>query len=122
MTKRINANFDPVSWDIDLRLVYQGEPFTGEVVETLGDQLLSQEFYVNGISHGPDREWWPDGTLESEGQMRNGRPYGIYRRWHENGRLASEKHFSDDGRLHTVLEWDEAGNPIDTDPRRRKTD
>ncbi|KZM75406.1 toxin-antitoxin system YwqK family antitoxin [Nocardia terpenica] len=119
MTKRINANFDPVSWDDDLRLEYQGEPFTGEVVETLGDQLLSQEFYVNGIPHGPDREWWENGALKSEGQVRHGRAYGVFRTWHENGQLASEKHFSDNGRLHTVLEWDENGNPITDEGRRR---
>ncbi|MBF6063795.1 hypothetical protein IU500_24465 [Nocardia terpenica] len=112
MTKRINANFDPVSWDDDLRLEYQGEPFTGEVVETLGDQLLSQEFYVNGIPHGPNREWWSNGTLKLDGQARHGLPYGVFRTWHENGQLASEQHFSDDGQLHTVLEWDENGNPM----------
>ncbi|KZM75405.1 toxin-antitoxin system YwqK family antitoxin [Nocardia terpenica] len=120
MTKRINADFDPISWDVNDRLMYQGEPFTGEVVETLGDKILSQQSYVNGIPHGPDREWWPNGTLESEGQMRDGRPYGIYRRWHENGQLAGEKHFGDDGALHTVLEWDEDGNPIELRTRRRR--
>lgn len=64
---RIDLSRDGVNWDEDLRLVYRGELFTGEVVETVAGQLLSQSFYVNGIPDGPDREWWAEGGLKSEG-------------------------------------------------------
>lgn len=75
-------------------------------------KLLSQQFYVDGIPNGPDREWWSDGTLKSEGQVRYGLPHGVFHEWHKNGQLAREKFFGDTGQLQTVLEWDEAGNPI----------
>ncbi|WP_329375845.1 hypothetical protein OG625_00610 [Streptomyces sp. NBC_01351] len=112
MTRRLDLSIDEVDTGDDLRLEYQGEPFTGEVAETIGDVLLSQVFYVNGIPHGPDREWWADGVLKSEGEVRHGLPYGTFRQWHHNGQLAAEKHFDDYGRLLTIDRWDENGNPL----------
>jgi antitoxin component YwqK of YwqJK toxin-antitoxin module len=117
MMNRIDLNFDPVTWDDDLRLQYRDEPFTGEVVETAAGQLLSQSFYVDGISHGPVREWWADGRLKSEGEMKRGVDVGIFRSWHHNGRLKSEIEFSDDGTPLSRRDWDEEGNFI---PRRKR--
>ncbi|WP_040804587.1 toxin-antitoxin system YwqK family antitoxin [Nocardia concava] len=102
-----------IATDDDLRLTFRGEPFTGEVVETIGDQLLSQEFYVAGVPHGPDREWWAGGPLKSEGEVDYGRPKGIWRSWHHNGQLAEEREFNGRGHLTAVRRWDEAGNPIE---------
>lgn len=75
---RIDIGADPTYTD-DLRLEYRGALYTGEVVEALGDQLLSQEFYVNGVRHGPSRKWWADGQMMSEGEMVAGSPSGIRR-------------------------------------------
>ncbi|BDT85158.1 hypothetical protein FMUAM8_09220 [Nocardia cyriacigeorgica] len=111
--KRIDLNIDETDSGDDLRLMYNGEPFTGEAVEAVGDQLLSQEFYVDGIAHGTTREWWPNGQLKMEGQVRHGLEYGVFRRWHENGQLAAENRFDDYGKLHTVHRWDENGAQID---------
>ncbi|PSR58973.1 hypothetical protein C8258_30375 [Nocardia sp. MDA0666] len=110
---RIDINTDPVDWGDDLRLEYQGEPYTGEVVETLGDQLLSQEFYVNGVRHGPSRKWWADGHMMSEGEMVAGSPSGIFRKWHHNGRVSEEDHFDENGMLTVRHRWDEEGNSLD---------
>ncbi|NEW52266.1 hypothetical protein GV792_19700 [Nocardia cyriacigeorgica] len=112
MVTTSDVNFDPVDWDEDERLLHQGQPFTGEAVEILEDQLTYQEFYENGVPHGSVREWWPDGTPKSEGQVRHGLPYGTFREWHENGRLAIEKKFGDRGQLVTVDKWDEHGSRI----------
>ncbi|MBF6289201.1 hypothetical protein IU457_23840 [Nocardia cyriacigeorgica] len=101
--KRIDLNIDETDSGDDLRLMYNGEPFTGEAVESVGDQLLSQEFYVDGIAHGTTREWWPNGQLKMEGQLRHGLECGVFRRWHENGQLAAEKQFDDFGTLHTEV-------------------
>lgn len=109
--KRIDLNIDETDSGDDLRLMYNGEPFTCEAVEAVGDQLLSQEFYVDGINDGPTREWWGDGVLKSEGTTRRGRPTGLYRDWHSNGRLACERVFDERGRLTEVRTWDENGRP-----------
>ncbi|OXR45407.1 putative antitoxin YwqK [Nocardia cerradoensis] len=109
---RIDINVDPITWGEDLRLEYRGELYSGEVVEMLGDQLLSQEFYVNGIRHGPSRKWWADGRMMSEGEMIAGRPSGVFRKWHPNGRVAEEVHFDGNGMLVARYRWDEDGNYI----------
>jgi hypothetical protein len=101
---------DEIESGDDLRLEYHGEPYTGEIVRHGFEGLLSHQSYVNGIAHGPDTEWWADGTLRSAGQLRYGTPYGDYRFWHRNGQLACVKHFGEDGTLHRVEEWDQAGN------------
>ncbi|WP_193364732.1 toxin-antitoxin system YwqK family antitoxin [Nocardia cyriacigeorgica] len=109
--KRIDLNVDEVTTGDDLRLEYEGEPFTGEVVETVAGMMISQEFYVDGINDGPTREWWGDGVLKSEGTTRRGRPTGLYRDWHSNGRLACERVFDERGRLTEVRTWDEKWTP-----------
>lgn len=113
--RRIDWTFDEddISVGDDLRMEYKGEPFTGELVTSLGDQLLSQAFYVDGIKHGHDRKWWATGQLRYEGETRNGWAYGVFREWHRNGVSATEKHFDEMGDLDTVREWDEDGNPVD---------
>ncbi|MGW5384210.1 toxin-antitoxin system YwqK family antitoxin [Nocardia sp. NPDC003963] len=115
--KRINLNDMNHTIGDDLRLEYDGEPFTGEAVEEAAGLLFAQLFYVDGIRHGSSREWWDDGSLKSEGENFHGRPRGVYREWHRNGRLAGESVFSDAGDLITRSLWDEQGEPIR--PRRR---
>ncbi len=101
---------DDIDTGDDLRLEYRGEPYTGEIVDTLGDIVLSQKFYTNGVVDGPTREWWTDGSRKSEGFVRYGLAQGDYREWYMNGRLAKVKHFNDSGNLVRVEEWDEGGN------------
>ncbi|MFF0542562.1 toxin-antitoxin system YwqK family antitoxin [Nocardia thailandica] len=115
--RRIDSSADgaDIGTGADLRLEYRGEPFTGEVVETVGEQLLSLTAYVDGIPHGLDLEWWADGGRKSEGRVEHGLPVGVWRRWHHNGTLAVEKHFDDTGDLEDVRAWDEDGNEIDGD-------
>ncbi|MER6129724.1 hypothetical protein ABT173_45650 [Streptomyces sp. NPDC001795] len=109
---RIDLDDADVDLDYAQRLLYRGEPFTGEVVEYLGEALVSLETYEDGLRHGPNREWYKDGALQSEGMARRGRPVGISREWHANGTLASEKVFSEDGwTMLSVREWDENGQP-----------
>lgn len=97
----------------DLRLEDDnGEPFTGEAAEEAAGILLAQEFYSNGVPHGPSRERWDNGTRRSEGENYHGKPRGIFKRWHRNGRLVRENIFSDEGLLINRREWDEEGRPI----------
>jgi antitoxin component YwqK of YwqJK toxin-antitoxin module len=109
--RRIDLNLDATSVDNELRLQYEGELFTGEVVEELiPGQLLSQELYVDGLPHGSIREWWPDGRLKSEGENYRGRPRGVFRHWHPDGRPAASILFDSEGTSRAVREWDGDGH------------
>ncbi|GGU99830.1 hypothetical protein GCM10010211_79010 [Streptomyces albospinus] len=83
-------------------LTYKGVPFTGELVEAIGDQLLYQDFYVDGYAHGPARSFWADGPLMSEGLMVWGQCHGVFRSWNHDGTLAGEQVFDDEGDLTEV--------------------
>ncbi|AXK86427.1 hypothetical protein IU436_22940 [Nocardia farcinica] len=117
--KRIDLAVDAVSYADDQRLEHDGEPFTGEVVEQVGGQLVSQQFYVDGLAHGPEREWWADGGRKAEGEMRHGMPVGVHRFWHRNGQLAEEREFDDAGRMIRRRKWDENGDPVEIAAGRR---
>ncbi|WP_328312027.1 hypothetical protein OG432_18385 [Streptomyces sp. NBC_00442] len=94
------------------RLLYQGELFTGEAVEYVAGHLVSLDAYTEGLQDGWSREWYPDGTLRSEGRVRQGMPSGEFKTWHANGVLASRKVFDQDGlSLLEDLGWDESGQP-----------
>ncbi|MFH9014094.1 toxin-antitoxin system YwqK family antitoxin [Streptomyces sp. NPDC017943] len=113
--QRIDIDDPEVDMDNSERLYYEGEPFTGEVTEHFGEDLISLDTYVDGYKHGPSREWYRDGTLRSEGTLREGLPVGEFKEWHANGVLASKQVFADNGM--TLLEdskWDEEGRPTRT--------
>ncbi|MBL3666419.1 hypothetical protein JL475_10525 [Streptomyces sp. M2CJ-2] len=111
-SRRIDIDDAEVDMDETQRLLYRGEPFTGEVTESLGGKLVSLDAYVGGIQNGPSREWHKDGTLRSEGTVREGLPRGEFKEWHPNGTLAARKVFDDDGlTLREEYRWDEDGRP-----------
>ncbi|MFF9573494.1 toxin-antitoxin system YwqK family antitoxin [Streptomyces sp. NPDC014685] len=125
---RIDIDDPDVDMDQGQRLLCRGELFTGEVEEHLGDALVSLDSYVEGVRHGPSREWYKDGTLRSEATARKGLPVGTSREWHPNGVLAAEVEFSENG-MTMVAErrWDEEGRPTKNwqasegqTPRRRQ--
>ncbi|MEU9371757.1 hypothetical protein AB0D71_45540 [Streptomyces avermitilis] len=110
--RRIDIDDPEVDMDPGQRLLYRGELFTGEVEERLGGAVVSLETYADGVLHGPNQEWYKDGTLRSEGTAREGRPVGITRDWHPNGTLAAEREFTEDGlTMVSHREWDETGQP-----------
>ncbi|MFD5494276.1 toxin-antitoxin system YwqK family antitoxin [Streptomyces sp. NPDC001812] len=111
-TQRIDIDDPEVDMDDAQRLLYRGEPFTGEVTEHLGGKLVSLDSYADGVQNGSSREWYKDGTLRSEGTVREGLPRGEFREWHSNGTLASRKNFDEDGlTIREEYEWDEDGRP-----------
>ncbi len=110
--QRIDIDDPEVDMNEGQCLLYQGEPFSGEVVEYLSGKMVSLDVYIEGVQSGISREWYKDGTLRSAGMMKNGLPCGEFKEWHPNGTLAARKVFSDDGL--TLLEdfsWDEEGQP-----------
>lgn len=108
----MRINIDDTDLDSDMRYLYQGEPFTGEAVETVsGGRVIAVTTYRNGREHGPSWEWYPDGQMKFEGETRDGRAIGVNRRWHRNGQLAEEHIFDTQGRLVSVRRWDDNGMP-----------
>ena len=115
--KRIDLGSMDYEIGDDLRLEYNGEPFTGEAVETAGGMVIAQAFYVDGIRHGTIKQWWANGNLRSDGEVFHGTPKGVHKKWHFNGQLAQETEFSEEGEILSRRSWDELGNPVP--PRRR---
>ncbi|OEJ23145.1 hypothetical protein AR457_38130 [Streptomyces agglomeratus] len=92
------------------RVLYRGEPFTGEVAEYQSGRLISLDEYTDGVLNGLSREWYQDGTLRSEGVVRDGRAVGEVKEWYPNGVLKSRKFF--DSAIASLCEeetWDEHG-------------
>ncbi|GAA4662564.1 toxin-antitoxin system YwqK family antitoxin [Streptomyces youssoufiensis] len=111
MKRRIDIDDDDVDMDVEGRLFYGGEPYSGEVAEYLRGALISLDDYVDGWPHGMQREWYANGEPRGEGVARNGLPSGEHKEWHSNGRLASKKIFSAErGELLAEYFWDEEGN------------
>ncbi|MFF4602605.1 toxin-antitoxin system YwqK family antitoxin [Streptomyces sp. NPDC001339] len=115
MTSVLRIDIDDPAVDIDhaQRVLYQGEPFTGEVAEYQDGHLISLDEYTDGILNGQSREWYLDGVLRSEGIVRDARPMGEFNEWHRNGVLKSRKFF--DSAIASLREedtWDEHGVPL----------
>jgi antitoxin component YwqK of YwqJK toxin-antitoxin module len=109
---RIDLDDSDVDLDYGLRLLYRGEPFTGEAEEYLAGHRVSLVTYKDGFRDGPFREWYKSGVLRAEGTMRMESLSGEYKSWHENGVLATKKlHSADGGAPLSHYEWDEEGCP-----------
>ncbi|MFJ5673959.1 toxin-antitoxin system YwqK family antitoxin [Streptomyces sp. NPDC093097] len=118
---RIDVDGPDVDMDDAQRLLYRGEPFTGEVAEHQSGHLISLDEYTDGILNGHSREWYQDGTLRSEGIVRDGQAVGEFKEWHPNGALKSRKFF--DSSIASLREedtWDEHGVQL-TSWRRNDT-
>ncbi len=111
--ERIDTRLEDVEWDDAMTLLHNGEPVTGDVVETTVDGfVLSSDHYVAGVLDGPTREWWPGGPLKAEGTARGGRLVGTYREWHDNGTLALRKQYDADGLLVSERRFDRDGGTV----------
>ncbi|MFK0262601.1 toxin-antitoxin system YwqK family antitoxin [Streptomyces angustmyceticus] len=97
--------------DDDMRVHYEEEPFTGEVVHRDAEGRMSALVsYVAGVPSGPQIKWYPDGSKQKEGRARWGIAVGDWRRWHPNGQLAEHSVFSLQGRRERRRRWDKDGN------------
>ncbi|WP_194832263.1 toxin-antitoxin system YwqK family antitoxin [Nocardia sp. XZ_19_369] len=111
---RVNAE-DLVEADYDDKcdFYYQGQPFTGEMIETnAAGETVGITAYRDGVPDGPEREWFPDGSPRLEGQSTNGDPVGEWREWHPNGQISRHQRFDSGGTSLWQKHWDENGNLI----------
>ncbi|MFJ7998761.1 toxin-antitoxin system YwqK family antitoxin [Streptomyces sp. NPDC096310] len=110
---RIDIDDPDVDTDMGQRMLYQGELFTGEVVEYRDEQMVYLDVYTEGVRDGLSQGWHPDGSRKSLGTVRKGMPRGEFREWHANGVLKSRQFFDDDiYSLRDETTWDEQGNVI----------
>jgi len=83
-----NAGFDSGGGEI---LHYQGEPFTGTIVEYNNDAILIyEEEFKNGHRDGIRRTYFENGQTEREYFQRFNKLYGMQREWDINGNLTYE--------------------------------
>jgi antitoxin component YwqK of YwqJK toxin-antitoxin module len=91
-------------------LLHEGERFTGEVVATDAEgRVVGLTSYAHGVEHGPQVEWYPDGTKKSEGVTDEGNAVGEWREWHPNGQLAQYDLLDEHGDPLRAQRWDESG-------------
>lgn len=117
----MRINIDDTTLDDDAsHFLYDGEPFTGELVETdPAGSVIALTPVVDGRRHGLEQAWYRDGTLRSETTVVGGVAMGTSKEWHPNGRLAEERDFDDRGDLVAVRRWSEDGSPVALDRSRR---
>lgn len=91
-------------------VTYQGVPFTGVVYDTADDgTLITEKSYHGGREDGPQREWYDNGSPESEYEAAEGVVVGLALDWHPNGQLARRQRFDRFGQLRHREVWDEQG-------------
>jgi antitoxin component YwqK of YwqJK toxin-antitoxin module len=92
------------------RVLYQGVPLTGEVDDAMPDgTVVTLKSYVDGREEGWQREWYEDGTRESEYRIVDGRLTGESLKWYPNGQLKRRQEFDQFGVLRKREAWDENG-------------
>lgn len=110
----MRVDFDDVDTEDDLKVTYQGRPFTGEVVERApGGAIVAMTTYYEGMEDGPTAEWYPTGERKAEGVVRYGTAVGVHQTWHRNGAIATLDEFDDKGRLLLRRRWDESGRVVE---------
>ncbi|WP_372409573.1 toxin-antitoxin system YwqK family antitoxin [Streptomyces luteireticuli] len=101
---------DQVHLDEYGRTCYEDALLTGEVEKHADNgQLVMLFSYADGVEHGPQRAWWPDGTKRIEGVTRMGAAVGEWRYWHANGHLSELVVLDEHGRVMTRRRWNAAG-------------
>ena len=106
-------DFADLEWDDANRAVTADGPVTGEVLEygPLGD-VVARVGYREGLKHGSELRYFPDGKLRYEGDWVDGRSVGVHRVWHFNRQLKEERRYGEDGRLAEVVRWSEDGRLV----------
>jgi antitoxin component YwqK of YwqJK toxin-antitoxin module len=99
-----------------------GERVTGTVVRKNSEgQLLRSIDYVDGFPTGMMREWFPNGQLQYEREVKLVKgerghalvPVGTSRQWCENGTLQMEQAYDSDGKgVGTHRGWTCSGKPL----------
>lgn len=74
--------------------------------------MIAHTTYFDGLEHGPQWEWHPDGSKKLEGQCNMGNAIGEWREWHLNGELAEYTLFDRWGDLRCRTRWANDGRQL----------
>ena len=92
----------------------QEEEEEEDTEEETKEQLLDdlKRFYVEKFQGNVLREFYPDGTLQSETEIKDGRRHGRHREYYENGKLKLRGKYSKGQPKGTWKFYSEDGEPI----------
>lgn len=68
---------------------YNGQPFSGTIVEHINGVLVGETTVLNGSTQGRVASYFNNGQIMEEYFKKYNRLYGIYKEWDENGTLIS---------------------------------
>lgn len=106
------VNYDDLELDDQLALL-DGVPFTGIVYSERPDGTIESEGqYRDGLPDGVQQEWYAGGQLERRWIAVRGNGPSEERTWHRNGQPRSTKRY-ENRRVVDARAWDETGRPID---------
>ena len=69
---------------------YNGEPFTGTIVEHMNGVLVGEITVINSHTEGRVASYYNNGQIRYEYFQKHNRMYNLYRRWNINGVLEKE--------------------------------
>ena len=69
---------------------YNGNPFSGTIVEHVNNVLVGKITVVDGHINGRVTSYFNNGQIRSDYFEKYNKMYNIYRRWNENGVLEAE--------------------------------
>ena len=110
---RVNREQTTSDTDDGWMVRVDGVPFTGEVVDTDDGRIEAVTTYRDGEEDGPQWEYFPDGSKESEGHCVKGTPVGEWRYWYPDGKLREFSVFDRWGSLRKIQRWDAQGGLIE---------
>ena len=68
--------------------------------------------YVNGLEDGLLQNWYENGQLDIEKNIKMGKKHGLSRNYHSNGQIEFEGEFNEGERIGSHKTWDEDGELI----------
>ena len=110
-TETVEAQDSLLVWQTGRR-VYQGEPFSGNLIERYADsRVKARTDYVNGKRHGIFMQWYPDGIVKEVRYYTGGAKVAVHTGWWPDGEIKFSYAFKD-GQYHGDLrEWYNGGQP-----------
>ncbi len=94
-------------------LCLDGHPFSGVACELdANGSCIAEQTYKDGVLHGPETTWHPNGVVASETDYVNNRIHGLSKEWYESGQPMLEGAFEHSFAVWRK-QWDEAGNLIE---------
>ncbi|MBW4719901.1 toxin-antitoxin system YwqK family antitoxin [Saccharothrix obliqua] len=100
--------------DESMRVVHDGELFTGELETKDADgNLIALGNYYEGVQHGLQEQWFPNGRKKAEGVVDFGVAVHEWRRWYPDGTPAQVRTFDAAGRQLHITRWDKDGTLVE---------